>query len=415
MASPLLFEGAPEAPRPGALDPADRLGVSPDTGRCLAGVFGSSFSQNGPPRGLSQRQAVMAGLLALLAAAVASHLAGVSRTGTWLVFLLSSLVLAWATMPSGLATGSGCGGPVLRLRRRPDIFIVGDDSFCRDIAGAATAGGRRVSENWPFDLSYDGPAPAISPFDEVVVDAHCFAGLREHAPAVFEGTNRVRVVAEDRPDRPVFAHPLGPVARACKRAFDIFFASTALLITLPCLLAAMVAIRLDSPGPALFRQTRVGEGGRRFTLYKLRTMAVGEEDPAVLAYMADMVRCRANPENGMFKLGSNRRITRVGRALRRYSIDEVPQLLNVLKGDMSLIGPRPPILEEAACYNAFHWQRLAVRPGITGLAQVNGRSCLRFDDIVTLDLHYSRNWSALLELKILLRTPAAVLSGRGAT
>ena len=415
MASTLLFEGAPEAPRPGALDPADGLGVSPDTGSWLAGALGSSSSRNGLARSHSQRSAVIIGLLALLAAAVAAHLAGVSRTGTWLPFLLGGLVVAWATMPSGLATGSRCGGPALRSGRRADIFIVGDENFCRNIAGAATAGRRRVSERWAFDPSSGGPAPAISPFDEVVVDARCFAGLREQLPAVFEGTNRVRVVPEDRSDRPVFAHPLGPVARACKRAFDICFASAALLITLPCLLAAIVAIRLDSPGPALFRQPRVGEGGRRFTLYKLRTMTVGEEDPAVLAYMTDMVRCRATPENGMFKLGSNRRITRVGRVLRRYSIDEVPQLLNVLLGDMSLVGPRPPILEEAACYNVFHWQRLAMRPGITGLAQVNGRSCLRFDDIVTLDLHYSRNWSASLELMILLRTPAAVLSGRGAT
>ena len=415
MAATLLFEGAPEPSRPGAVDPADRPAVPPGTGGWLAGAPGPSSSRTGPGGRPSRRPAVNAGLLAVLAAPVAAHLAGVSWAGTWVVILVSSLVLVWATMPGRFAAGSRCGAPVLQSGRRPDVFIVGDEDFCRIIAGAAAVGGRRVSGQWPFDPSSYGPAPTIPPFDAVVVDAGCVAGLRDHAPGGFEGTNRVRVVPEGQPGRPVFAHPLSPVARACKRAFDITFASAALLITLPCLLAAMVAIRLDSPGPALFRQPRVGEGGRRFILYKLRTMTVGEEDPAVLAYMADMVRCQATPENGMFKLGSNRRITGVGRALRRYSIDEVPQLLNVLKGDMSLIGPRPPIIEEAACYNAFHWQRLAVRPGITGLAQVNGRSHLRFDDIVTLDVRYSRCWSALLELKILLRTPAAVLSGRGAT
>ena len=413
MAATLLFDGAPEPPRPGEVDP----GSAPPA-PTFAGGGPAALGRNSPwilPVDRPSSRAVNVGLLALLAAPVAAHLAGVPwRPTAWLFVLLSSLVLVQA-MPTRVAAGSRCGAPARRLGRRPHVFIVGDDDFCRSIAHGAAEAGRRVSGEWAFDPSSDGPAPAISPFDEVVVDARCFAGLREQAPAIFEGTNRVRVVTERRPDRRILDHPLGPAARACKRAFDIIIAFAALMITLPSLLAAMVAIRLDSQGPALFKQQRVGEGGRRFTLYKLRTMTVGEEDPSVLAYMADMVRCQATAENGMFKLGSNRRITRIGRTLRRYSIDEIPQLINVLKGDMSLIGPRPPIVEEAACYTAFHWQRLAVRPGITGLAQVNGRSRLRFDDIVTLDVRYSRSWSALLELKILLRTPAAVLSGRGAT
>lgn len=305
-----------------------------------------------------------------------------------------------------------------RLSRPRQVYIIGDEDFRRRVSAAA--GNRRlVTGQWHFDGTSEAVLPghlgALPEMDELVIDGRCFDAFCQRTGWTPQCRGRVRVVPSGASADTAFSDPLGPAPRLFKRVFDIAFSLTALLLAAPCLLLAMLAIRLDSRGPALFKQVRVGHGGRRFTLYKLRTMTTGEEDPAVLAYMADMVRCRAEPENGLFKLGSNRRITRVGRWLRRLSIDEVPQLLNVLKGDMSVVGPRPSILEEAACYSEVHWQRLAVRPGITGLAQVNGRSRLRFDDIVDLDVRYSRSWTPLLELKILLRTPAAVVSGRGAT
>jgi len=326
------------------------------------------------------------------------------RDGLAMSLLVFVIVLVWAGATA---------------RRPVAVYVVGSEAFGRRVTGAA-GGSRRITGQWRIDAAGAAPPPQdllarLRSVDELVVEARCFTTVLDRIDLTSQFDGRVRVVTDGMPADELFSSPLGVGPRIFKRAFDIVFSLVALLLVAPCLLVAALAIRLDSRGPALFRQMRVGEGGRRFTFYKLRTMTVGEEDPAVLSYMADMVRCQAEPENGLFKLGSNRRITRVGKLLRRLSVDEVPQLLNVLKGDMSLVGPRPPILEEAACYDDFHWQRLAIRPGITGLAQVNGRSRLRFDEIVALDVRYSRSWSLLMELKIVLRTPAAVLSGRGAT
>src|SRR5438270_3961305 len=151
-----------------------------------------------------------------------------------------------------------------------------------------------------------------------------------------------------------------PVAgRAVKRAIDIIVAVIGLVLTLPVLVAAMVAVRLDSAGPALFRQTRVGAGGGRFRLYRLRTMVVDNDDSAHQAYVAAMIRGEAKPNGGVYKLTDDPRVTRVGRTLRRYSVDELPQLWNVLRGDMSLIGPRPPLPSEVDLYDEWALQRLA--------------------------------------------------------
>ncbi|HEV3365344.1 MAG TPA: sugar transferase [Acidimicrobiia bacterium] len=203
-------------------------------------------------------------------------------------------------------------------------------------------------------------------------------------------------------------------ARALKRGIDVIAALVLLLVTLPLLVAAVVAIRLTSPGPALFRQRRLGTRGRPFTLYKLRTMALDTCDAVHQAYVADLIGGRAQPINGVFKLGRDQRVTLVGALLRRYSIDELPQLWNVLRGDMSLVGPRPPLPREAALYDARMWERLQVKPGLTGLWQVSGRCKLSFDEMVELDLRYARSWSVWLEIKILMRTPLAVMSGTGA-
>lgn len=352
-----------------------------------------------------------------VAVAIIIFVAGPPRRDT---ISLAALVLAVAII--GFASGVG------RLRAAPrrdptaKIVIVGNEDHCRRVRLAAV-GHRRVAAEWCLPAAGQGPPPGdflelleqLSRADELVVDAGSFARFRESVEWEPRWVAGVRVVPDACPIERLLANPLSPPARFAKRTFDIVFSLVALSLAAPCLLATMLAIRVDSSGPTLFKQVRAGEGGRRFTLYKFRTMTAGDEDPAVLAYLADMVRGQAEPENGMFKLGSNRRITRVGRLLRRLSIDEVPQFWNVLKGEMSVIGPRPVMVEESACYNDFHWQRLAVRPGITGLAQVSGRSRLRFDDIVALDIRYSRSWTVGLELGILVRTPAAILSGRGAT
>jgi lipopolysaccharide/colanic/teichoic acid biosynthesis glycosyltransferase len=186
------------------------------------------------------------------------------------------------------------------------------------------------------------------------------------------------------------------------------FALTALLFTAPVFLLVAVAIRLADGGPALFRQTRVGLDGRAFTVYKFRTMVLdAEERKAQLA--------EHNEHAGvLFKIRRDPRITTVGGWLRRWSVDELPQLINVLFGEMSLVGPRPALPEEAALYGDHVRRRLVVKPGLTGLWQVSGRSDLSWDESVRLDLRYVENWSFVLDLQILWKTCSAVVRGDGA-
>jgi len=165
---------------------------------------------------------------------------------------------------------------------------------------------------------------------------------------------------------------------------------------------------LDSPGPVLFRQPRAGRYGRPFTVFKFRSMYVNAEAEL------EKLRARNEASGPLFKLRDDPRRTRVGRLLRETSLDELPQLLNVLRGDMSLVGPRPAILSEVAQYQDWHLKRLEVLPGITGLWQVSGRSDLTFDEMVMLDIYYGENWSLGLDLRIILRTVPQVLFGEGA-
>jgi lipopolysaccharide/colanic/teichoic acid biosynthesis glycosyltransferase len=199
-----------------------------------------------------------------------------------------------------------------------------------------------------------------------------------------------------------------------KRILDLAVSAVALLLTAPLLLAAAAMIALDSPGAPIFRQERLGVDGRKFTLYKLRTMARNNSDAEHRDYVAALIRGDGPPQRGLHKLTSDRRITRVGRVLRQFSIDELPQFWNVLRGDMSLVGPRPPLAIEVELYDAAAYQRLRVKPGLTGLWQVSGRSQLSFLEMVELDAQYWESWTPLLDLEILLRTPAVVVTGRGA-
>jgi exopolysaccharide biosynthesis polyprenyl glycosylphosphotransferase len=196
--------------------------------------------------------------------------------------------------------------------------------------------------------------------------------------------------------------------RVVKAAFDKALALTALLLSAPLLVVVAMIIRLADGGPALFRQSRVGRDGQTFTVYKFRTMVLDAE--VRKAQLADH-----NEQGGvLFKIRNDPRITSVGGWLRRWSVDELPQLINVLLGDMSLVGPRPALPEEAARYGNLVRRRLKVKPGITGLWQVSGRSDLSWDESVRLDLRYVENWSFVLDLQILWKTCSAVVGGSGA-
>jgi lipopolysaccharide/colanic/teichoic acid biosynthesis glycosyltransferase len=171
-----------------------------------------------------------------------------------------------------------------------------------------------------------------------------------------------------------------------------------------------ILVKLDSPGPAFFAHARLGFGAREFRMYKLRTMRVGAHDEkAALAHL------NRSDDPRLFKIPDDPRVTRIGRGIRRWSLDEIPQLYNVLIGDMSLVGPRPFFEEDLSKYEAHHYSRLAVRPGLTGLWQVSGRSdILDFEEVVTLDREYIDNWSLARDLQILARTIPAVMQRRGA-
>ncbi len=197
-------------------------------------------------------------------------------------------------------------------------------------------------------------------------------------------------------------------AFAIKRATDLVLSVMLGLLALPAMLLIALLIKLTSPGPAIFSQCRVGRGGRFFTIYKFRTMYVGAEtEVARLKHLNEA-------DGPLFKIRNDPRRTPLGRILRPLSLDELPQLWNVLIGDMSLVGPRPPIPSEVAQYEEWHKRRLEVAPGLTGLWQVSGRSELTFDETVMLDIYYIENWSPWLDLWILLKTIPSVLTSRGA-
>ena len=210
-------------------------------------------------------------------------------------------------------------------------------------------------------------------------------------------------------------------SRSFKRAIDLSGSLSALVLLSPLFAAIAIAIKLDSQGPVLFRQDRVGQYGARFTFLKFRSMAVQCDPNVHREYIHRFIAGEGGLKQadtkgrGVFKLAKDPRVTRLGRLLRKTSLDELPQLLNVVKGEMSLVGPRPPIPYELESYYVWHTRRiLEAKPGITGLWQVRGRSRTTFDDMVRLDLQYAKTWSLWLDLQILLQTPRAVLFGEGA-
>ncbi len=196
--------------------------------------------------------------------------------------------------------------------------------------------------------------------------------------------------------------------RALKRTVDLVISGIAMVFMAPLWLIVIPAIKLDSPGPAFFRQERIGKGGKPFTVFKFRSMHQDAEE------RLERLRAQNEADGPLFKIRDDPRRTRVGRFIRKTSIDELPQFLNVLRGEMSIVGPRPGLASEVAQYQEWHRKRLAVQPGITGLWQVSGRSNLTFDEMVMLDIYYAENWSLGLDLRIILRTVPQLFFGEGA-
>ncbi len=290
------------------------------------------------------------------------------------------------------------GGP---RELAPGIPVLGDyDSLDRALdearadtvvfTGADTIGPRGMRElGWRLETSSTNlvVAPALTDV----------AGPRIHARPV-AGLPLIQV------DYPAFSGS----KYAAKRAFDLVVASVALVLLGPLLLLIAFAVRRDSPGPAIFSQERIGLNGEPFRMYKFRSMVVDAENQ--LPTLLD----RTDGNGVLFKMRTDPRVTRIGAVLRRYSLDELPQLVNVLRGEMSLVGPRPPLASEVQRYDEWALRRLLVRPGITGLWQTQGRSDLSWDDSVSLDLYYVENWSLTGDIIILYRTARAVARAQGA-
>lgn len=266
---------------------------------------------------------------------------------------------------------------------------------------------KRVSTAFKNDLTDDE-------FSQVKLSFHFFPDEWDH-----EG--------KGRPSNPALYPDLANVEKdkrrllVMKRAVDVIGSSVLLALCSPILLACALAVRLTSKGPILFRQQRVGQHGKSFTFFKFRSMYVNNDETVHKEYVVKLISSKAElmaadgEAQGVYKLTRDRRITPIGHFLRRSSLDELPQLFNVLRGDMSLVGPRPPIPYELAVYQTWHRRRLLeVKPGITGLWQVTGRSQVSFDEMVRLDLRYAMTWTPWLDVKILLRTPRAVVKGSGA-
>jgi len=214
--------------------------------------------------------------------------------------------------------------------------------------------------------------------------------------------------------------PLDGWGRIVKRLFDFVVSAVALLVLAPVMLAIAVLIQLGSPGPALFIQRRPGQFGKEFRCYKFRSMfthlSTGEQYGGVQAEaIRNELKANSNEASGLlFKMKQDPRVTKIGRWLRKSSLDELPQLFNILNGEMSLVGPRPPLLDEVAEYSQQHFRRLMVKPGLTGMWQVSGRSDASFEEYLKLDMYYIEHWSLWLDIQIILKTIWVVLNREGA-
>ena len=265
----------------------------------------------------------------------------------------------------------------------------------------------RVSTTLRDELTFDQ-------FNQVSISFHFFPDEWDHEDS-------------GRPSNPaLYPDLIGPKngrrsKLGVKRMMDIAGSSLALVLCSPVLAAIAVAVKLTSKGPVFFRQQRVGQYGQSFTFLKFRSMQVNNDASVHKEFVKRLISNEEGqqPASGtggnVYKITNDKRVTPIGKFLRRTSLDELPQFINVLRGEMSLVGPRPAIPYELAVYKTWHRRRvLEVKPGITGLWQVTGRSRVKFDDMVRLDLRYATSWSPWLDFKILMRTPLAVIKGSGA-
>jgi exopolysaccharide biosynthesis polyprenyl glycosylphosphotransferase len=251
-------------------------------------------------------------------------------------------------------------------------------------------------------------------FNRVTLSFHVFPEDWDHESELGPTSRTLYPDLSQREDR-------RKLSRMMKRMMDILGSVLALVFFSPIFLAIAVAVKATSRGPVLFRQRRIGQHGNSFVFLKFRSMYVNNDAAVHKEFVQKLIAGKADthPSNGngqgVYKLTKDSRITRVGEFLRKTSLDELPQFLNVLQGEMSLVGPRPPVPYEVEAYDIWHRRRLLeAKPGITGLWQVSGRSSVKFDEMVRLDLQYARNWSPWMDIKILLRTPGAVVLGEGA-
>ncbi len=316
--------------------------------------------------------------------------------------------------------------------------IAHDPKLGRAIVGFVTADGSKPKSDalraWPTLGRYDEMHQFIRLYDvrEVLITdpnihpqllfdtmVKCGRGSRVNfrvVPNLFNCIPRKTYVEQlgAMPMVRLFEEPLSGAARFFKRAIDLVVSAFMLIVTAPLWLVIAIAIKLESRGPVVYRQERVGMDGHIFQIYKFRSMRDDVEvDQAHREYMARMIKKQGNANLGTdekpnFKFIAGDRLTRVGRIIRRASLDELPQVFNVFKGEMSLVGPRPPIPYEVECYQTWHRKRLDVKPGLTGLWQVSGRYRVSFDQMVQLDIYYIENWSLWLDLKIILKTLPAL-------
>ncbi len=209
----------------------------------------------------------------------------------------------------------------------------------------------------------------------------------------------------------------GPSYTRIKRALDIVLALFLLILAGLVMLLIALIVKLDSPGPVLYKQKRIGMGGREFFMLKFRSMKTGNSESAHREHVQRLIRENTKPQDmgaKSLKMANDPRITRVGKVIRATSLDELPQLVNVLRGEMSLVGPSPSVAYEYEMYKEWHRQRLQVLPGITGMWQVKGRNQVSFDEMVLMDIEYIETMSPLLDLKIIIKTPLEMLAGVGA-
>jgi lipopolysaccharide/colanic/teichoic acid biosynthesis glycosyltransferase len=273
----------------------------------------------------------------------------------------------------------------------PDTGEAGLDSFLAKIA----------VERLAHVLSVVGATYPDASFDKLVAE-------RMGTPRSRQPLDQEPATATPKPGYPA------------KRALDVVGSLVALVLLSPLFLVVAALIKLTSPGPVIFRQQRIGQGGVPFTFYKFRSMRVGNDDSVHREFVASLIDGKPTQGEvagaaGQFKMKADPRVTRIGRFIRKTSIDEIPQFWNVLKGDMSLVGPRPPVPYEADRYKAWHRRRIFdLKPGLTGIWQVEGRSRVSFDDMVRMDLRYLRESSLRFDLKILLKTVSVVVFCEGA-